>query len=322
MSKPCYKRFRKNSEIFLGCIHHTVTSTPSDWQSLQNLAQKIETWHSKRPWAKSTESDARFGFAYISYHVLVGDGVGLLVQPIPTVRYASSDCCAGKKSANRHGVHFALLGNFQNSLPSERQLATLVCVWGEIEKSYGLDLKIVVHREQAKLCGKGTACPGEKFYEWYQNGGRQELVEWINHFKESGELPFGYLWRRERNGWIVWKDSGELEKKIKELEEKVKKLAMENMELRIRCNSLGDQVRILTEEKKKMEEDRDKLIEKIRNLEEIIENKEKTILLLRARIGRLEHEAFFCRRIRSLVDKILDFFRKWLGKEKLLSRKQ
>ena len=125
-------------------LHHTATSAGS-----------VESIH---------EAHIGRGWDGIGYHFLIGNGKGMDDGEIQsTFRWREQMHGAHAKSSNNeyneYGIGICLVGNFQESDPSDAQLASVKRLVSVLKHEYQLtESQVVAHRDV-----KATACPGKNF---------------------------------------------------------------------------------------------------------------------------------------------------------------
>lgn len=125
-------------------IHHTASSAGS-----------VESIH---------EAHIGRGWDGIGYHFLIGNGKGMDDGEIQsTFRWREQIHGAHAKSPgneyNEYGIGICLVGNFEETQPSEAQLASVKRLVSVLKHEYQLsDSQVIGHRDV-----KATACPGKNF---------------------------------------------------------------------------------------------------------------------------------------------------------------
>jgi len=102
------------------------------------------------------------GWLGIGYHFVIGNGNGMSDGAIePTFRWREQmhGAHAGIKEYNELGVGICLVGNFQNSHPTEAQLASVK----RLVRTLSLEYSIPSSRIVGHCDVKSTACPGTNF---------------------------------------------------------------------------------------------------------------------------------------------------------------
>jgi len=128
-------------------LHHTATDVGD--------VATINKEHQKR---KDSTGGAWRG---IGYHFLIGNGKGMPDGAVePTFRWTeqSDGAHAGSLRHNERGIGICLVGNFNKSAPTKKQLAALQDLMAWLQKEAGIpDQRVLRHSDI-----KPTACPGKK----------------------------------------------------------------------------------------------------------------------------------------------------------------
>jgi len=149
---------RKNGVIGV-CVHHSVYKPAHNIEELKAQAKLFDGWHKSKSWANEIKTNGEFGYQYIEYHYLMAlDGSILQVQDEKYVLYHAGDNFRGDLSFNLHGIAICLTGNYENDVPTEAQMKSLVLFIRDVEKRYGIDALVRGHKETSK---DPTACPGK-----------------------------------------------------------------------------------------------------------------------------------------------------------------
>ena len=125
-------------------LHHTASSAGS-----------VESVH---------EAHIGRGWDGIGYHFLIGNGKGMDDGEIQsTFRWREQIHGAHAKSPNNeyneYGIGICLVGNFEDTDPSDAQLASVKRLVSVLKREYQLtDAQVIAHRDV-----KATACPGKNF---------------------------------------------------------------------------------------------------------------------------------------------------------------
>lgn len=125
-------------------LHHTASSAGS-----------VESVH---------EAHIGRGWDGIGYHFLIGNGKGMDDGEIQsTFRWREQIHGAHAKSPNNeyneYGIGICLVGNFEETDPSDAQLASVKRLVSVLKHEYQLtDSQVIAHRDV-----KATACPGKNF---------------------------------------------------------------------------------------------------------------------------------------------------------------
>jgi N-acetyl-anhydromuramyl-L-alanine amidase AmpD len=129
-------------------LHHSATDSGS--------VQSLDAAHRKR---KDQFGNAWLG---IGYHFVIGNGQGMPDGQIEaTFRWKQQlhGAHARRRRYNRHGIGICLVGDFENSPPTPRQMSALrsLCEW--LMGRYELDRNDVVRHVDVAA----TRCPGRLF---------------------------------------------------------------------------------------------------------------------------------------------------------------
>ena len=129
-------------------LHHTASTSGS--------VESIHQEHLKR---KDKAGNSWLG---IGYHFVIGNGNGMEDGEIePTFRWRQQlqGAHAGVADFNQHGIGIVLIGNFENTPPSEAQTASVKRLVGVLKREYGVAGNRVVGHNDVKA----TECPGKHF---------------------------------------------------------------------------------------------------------------------------------------------------------------
>ena len=129
-------------------LHHTASDTGS--------VESIHEEHLKR---KDKNGNAWMG---IGYHFVIGNGDGMGDGEVETTfrwRQQLQGAHAGVANYNQHGIGIVLIGNFENSPPTDAQTTSVKHLVGVLKREYGIaSSKIMGHGDV-----KATECPGKLF---------------------------------------------------------------------------------------------------------------------------------------------------------------
>ena len=129
-------------------LHHTATS--------EGDVAVIDKEHQKR---KDSSGEPWRG---IGYHFLIGNGKGMKDGEVePTFRWKeqADGAHAGSLKHNERGIGICLVGNFNKTAPTKKQLASLKKLMDWLREETGIpDERVLKHSDI-----KTTACPGMKF---------------------------------------------------------------------------------------------------------------------------------------------------------------
>lgn len=139
-------------------VHHSVYKPANNIADLRVQAGLFDSWHKSKSWAEDIKTGGEYGYQYIEYHYLMAtDGSILQVQDEKYVLYHSGDNFRGNLSLNLHGIAICLTGNYENDVPTEEQMKSLVSFIRDIQKRYNIDAVVRGHKETSQTA---TACPG------------------------------------------------------------------------------------------------------------------------------------------------------------------
>ena len=126
-------------------VHHSATSAGS--------VESIHEEHSRR---KDASGNNWLG---IGYHFVIGNGSGMKDGEVEaTFRWKQQihGAHSGNAEYNGHGIGICLIGNFEQSKPSESQTAALRTLIKELLTEYKLSSASVIGHNKIKA----TKCPG------------------------------------------------------------------------------------------------------------------------------------------------------------------
>ena len=132
-------------------IHHTASPggfwSKKDYRAID--VEEVRRWHKNKGWSD------------IGYHYLIlADG--RIEAGRSTERDGAHTRASGR---NRSHLGVALVGNFEQDVPSPEQMESLLVLSGRLKKEYGFgNVKIELHRE---VQGAATKCPGKLFPKEY-----------------------------------------------------------------------------------------------------------------------------------------------------------
>ena len=122
-------------------IHHSATK--------KGEGRGFNTTHLNRKW--------NYG---LGYHFIIGNGRGLGDGDIETSYRCQQQlhgAHAGVREYNQHGIGICLVGNFEETVPTPKQVLSLKKLLAELRQKHSIPPeKIVGHRDL-----KATACPGK-----------------------------------------------------------------------------------------------------------------------------------------------------------------
>jgi N-acetyl-anhydromuramyl-L-alanine amidase AmpD len=129
-------------------LHHTATS--------EGDVAVIDREHQKR------KDSSGAPWRGIGYHFLIGNGKGMKDGAIePTFRWTeqADGAHAGSLRHNERGIGICLVGNFNKTAPTKKQLASLKKLTQWLQQEIGIpDARVLKHSEI-----KVTDCPGKRF---------------------------------------------------------------------------------------------------------------------------------------------------------------
>lgn len=146
-------------------MHHTAAS--------RGNVESIDRAHRERGWQG------------IGYHFLIGNGDGMgdgAVEPTFRWRTQIHGAHAGKAEFNERGIGICLVGNFEETKPTDAQRDSLIQLVQSLAREYGItEDRVIVHSDV-----KATKCPG-KFFPV------NEVLRSVREVAEiqGGPRPFG-----------------------------------------------------------------------------------------------------------------------------------
>ena len=129
-------------------LHHTATATGSVATIHKQHLQRVDG--NGNPWRG------------IGYHFVIGNGQGMKDGKIEqTFRWIDQieGAHAGVATYNDAGIGVCLIGNFDKTKPTAKQLASLKKLVGVMKQEYAIEVKHVVAHKNVKA----TRCPGKFF---------------------------------------------------------------------------------------------------------------------------------------------------------------
>lgn len=129
-------------------IHHSATEVGS--------VEAIDAVHRQRVDANGNP------WRGIGYHFVIGNGHGMEDGQIEaTFRWNEqlAGAHAGVAEYNSHGIGICLIGNFEESPPTEAQMASLYTLIDWLRAEYALPPEALVRHQDVRA----TACPGRLF---------------------------------------------------------------------------------------------------------------------------------------------------------------
>ncbi len=129
-------------------LHHTASDSGS-----------VESIHQEHLTRKDKNGNSWLG---IGYHFVIGNGNGMEDGEIEsTFRWKQQlqGAHAGVANYNQHGIGIVLIGNFENSPPTDAQTASVKHLVGTLKREYRIaSSKVFGHGDV-----KPTECPGKRF---------------------------------------------------------------------------------------------------------------------------------------------------------------
>lgn len=149
----------KQGETIGVAVHHSVYKPANNLAELKVQAGLFDSWHKSKSWAEDIKTAGEYGYQYIEYHYLMAtDGTILQVQDEKYVLYHSGDVGSGNLSFNLHGIAICLTGNYENDIPTQAQMRSLVLFIRSVQDRYKIDAMVRGHKEVSQTA---TACPGK-----------------------------------------------------------------------------------------------------------------------------------------------------------------
>lgn len=146
--KPVIHLFKTNKWKYI-IIHHSATEFGN--------ARVFDTGHQKRGFTRG-----------LGYHFVIDNGTQTKVDgqieasPRWIKQLDGAHCAAG--GMNSVGIGICLVGDFDNSAPTQRQIDSLVYLVNVLRKQYDIpESRILGHRD---VPGAKTDCPGNYFPWW------------------------------------------------------------------------------------------------------------------------------------------------------------
>lgn len=129
-------------------LHHSGTASGS-----------VEAIHAEHKLRKDQFGQPWLG---IGYHFVIGNGNGMKDGEVKaTFRWDEQihGAHSGSRVHNDNGIGICLIGNFENSKPTSRQLTAVVELVRQLAKRYRIPARLVIGHNTVKP----TACPGKLF---------------------------------------------------------------------------------------------------------------------------------------------------------------
>ncbi len=108
---------------------------------------------------------AQRGWRSLGYHFVIGNGVNMpdgKVESGPRWRKQESGAHAHSYEYNRNGIGICLVGNFENTRPTKKQLEATITLIRKLRHQFNIPLSRVFGHRQIRE-GGSTACPGKYF---------------------------------------------------------------------------------------------------------------------------------------------------------------
>lgn len=145
---PSWKVATKNGRWRSIVVHHTATDGGS--------AASIDRFHREvRKWKNG-----------LGYHFVIGNGKGMADGEIAVgerwKKQLDGAHVKGKDNANSYSIGIALVGNFDKTMPTAKQLAALRGLVDFLRKEYTISISAVIGHNAA--AASHTACPGRWFF--------------------------------------------------------------------------------------------------------------------------------------------------------------
>lgn len=254
-------------------VHHSVYKPANNIEELKVQAKLFDSWHKSKSWAEEIKTPGEYGCQYIEYHYLMAmDGSILQVQDEKYVLYHSGDNFRGASSFNLHGIAICLTGNYENDVPTEAQMRSLVLFIRDIERRYQINALVRGHKETSQ---SATACPGRNIGTSKEGWLKQVIVN-VND-KNYPQAPVMPPVQTECE-----KEIDRLNGEIKRLESNVatlneeKKLALDRVEvleenIKLRESELDEMQGVLVkalDEKDRIEKEKCLAVEELRKMKE------------------------------------------------------
>jgi hypothetical protein len=129
-------------------LHHTAA-----------VSGNVESIHNAHLRNKDTSGRPWLG---IGYHFVIGNGRGMNdgeIEPTFRWRRQMSGAHAGVNEYNQHGIGIVLVGNLEQSPPTDRQLDAVIRLVGELSRRHKIATTNIVGHGDVRA----TECPGRYF---------------------------------------------------------------------------------------------------------------------------------------------------------------
>lgn len=146
-------------------LHHSATSGGS--------VASIDAVHRQQ---KDAAGNPWLG---IGYHFVVGNGQNMgdgEVQSTFRWQQQLAGAHAGNRDHNAHGIGICLIGNFEDTPPTEKQLASLADLLATLSSRYAISPDRVLRHQDVHA----TLCPGRRF-PWEQVIGKLSTTKTLNN---------------------------------------------------------------------------------------------------------------------------------------------
>jgi len=133
-------------------VHHSATSGGS--VAAIDAVHRTQKDSAGKPWLG------------IGYHFVVGNGQSMADGAVEaTFRWREQlpGAHAGRREQNEHGIGICLIGNFDETQPTERQLASLAALLRQLSTEYSITRSGVLRHQDIQA----TQCPG-RLFPWEQ----------------------------------------------------------------------------------------------------------------------------------------------------------
>jgi hypothetical protein len=133
-------------------VHHSATSGGS--VAAIDAVHRTQKDSAGKPWLG------------IGYHFVVGNGQSMADGAVEaTFRWREQlpGAHAGRRDQNEHGIGICLIGNFDETRPTERQLASLAALLRQLSRQYSITRSHVLRHQDIH----STQCPG-RLFPWEQ----------------------------------------------------------------------------------------------------------------------------------------------------------
>lgn len=166
-------------------IHHSASTN-------ETTIEDIHRWHLARSW---------IGIGY--HYVIYADGT--IFRGRPENAKGSHAYLNSKQDANSNGIGICLIGNFNNMIPNDKQIDSLVWLILDIWKRYP-QIPVIGHKDVMATACPGSLFPWDKLFLKLSNGvSKVSLDKWmidegqlaIKELADKGLLHNPELWNSE-----------------------------------------------------------------------------------------------------------------------------